>query len=63
MKGEHFRVIAIYLTPPFVYHQSILVTVKVDIDALIDLYLYKSTFFRLKREFNSLVDDFENARK
>ena len=44
MKGEHFRVIAIYLTPPFVYHQSILVTVKVDIDALIDLYFINPHF-------------------
>ena len=37
MKGEQFRVIGIYLTPPFVYHQSILVPVKVDIDALIEV--------------------------
>ena len=35
MKGERFCVIGIYLRFPFVYHQSILVTVKVDIDALI----------------------------
>ena len=37
MKGEHFRVFGINLAPRFVYNQSILVPVKVYIDALIEV--------------------------
>ena len=65
MRVELSGVFHIYLRPPFVYHQSIMVPVKVNIDILVEgsqLNTFIRPFFS-KREFNSLVDDFENGRK
>ena len=48
-----FGVIGIYLRPPFLYHQSILVPVNVDIDGLIEvsqLNTFISPHFSVSRE-------------
>ena len=53
MRGELFDVIGIYLRPPFVYRQSIMVPVKVDIDALIEvshLNILISPYFSVSRD-------------
>ena len=53
MRVELFDVIGIYLRPPFVYHQSIMVSVKVDIDALIEvsnLNILVSPYFSVSRD-------------
>ena len=53
MRGELFDVIGIYLRPPFVYRQSIMVPVKVDIDALIEvshLNILVSPYFSVSRD-------------
>ena len=66
MEVELSRVIGIYLRSSFVYYQSIMSSVKVNIDALIQvsqINTFISPLFSVLREYNSLLDDFENGRK
>ena len=54
MRVELSAFIGIYLRRSFVYHPSIMVPIKVNIDALIEVSQL-NTFVSLKREFNSLI--------
>ena len=66
MEVELSSVIGIYLRRSFVYYQSIMVLVKVNVDALIQLSqinTFASPDFSVSREYNSLAEDFENGTK
>ena len=66
MEVELSGVIGIYLRRSFVYYQSIMVLVKVNVDALIQvsqINTFISPDFSVSREYNSLAEDFENGTK